>query len=120
MNTFYNAASLKERRRELRKNQTGTEGNLWFHLRNRRMKNEKFYRQYSVGLYILDFYCPSKRLGIEIDGSQYYDMEYKMYDKERTEYLTENNIRLLRFTNLEILNNLDTVCERIFNYLENV
>lgn len=82
------------------------------------MSNEKFYRQYSVGSYILDFYCPQKKLAIEIDGSQHYEQKQKEYDNKRTEFLHKNKIKVLRFTNLDILTNLNTVCEAIYKELE--
>ncbi len=82
------------------------------------MHDEKFYRQYSVGPYILDFYCPKKKLAIEVDGSQHYEKENKEYDQTRTEFLSKQNIKVLRFTNLDILNYLFPVCEVIYQELE--
>ena len=81
------------------------------------MSGHKFYRQYSVGRYILDFYCPEKRLAIEIDGSQHYEEDYKEYDRKRTEYLVKEDIKVLRFTNLDILQNMQKVREVIYQHV---
>ncbi len=82
------------------------------------MAGKKFYRQYSVGRYILDFYCPEIRLAIEVDGSQHYSQEGKKYDVKRTTYLNNFNIRVIRFTNLEVLQNLYGVCQEIHEIIE--
>lgn len=109
----YNIKSLKETRRELRKNQTGTEKILWEALRGKRLDGFKFHRQYSIGPYVVDFYCPKLRLAIEIDGSQHMEQETVDYDKERSKYLESVNIRILRFWNGEIEENSDKVLGEI-------
>ena len=106
----YNDPKLKPRRKELRHNETKEEKLLWANLRRKKL-NFKFTRQYSVGPYILDFYCVEKRLGIELDG--FHHLENKDYDKEREEYLLFNDIRILRFWNREVSANMDKVLERI-------
>ena len=106
----YNDPKLKPRRKELRHNETKEEKLLWANLRRKKL-NFKFTRQYSVGPYILDFYCVEKRLGIELDG--FHHLENKDYDKERDEYLLFNDIRILRFWNREVSANMDKVLERI-------
>ncbi len=73
--------------------------------------NFKFSRQYSVGPYILDFYCVKKRIAVELDGSQHLDNQD--YDKERDDYLLLNDIKVLRFWNREISDNMSKVLERI-------
>jgi len=77
--------------------------------------NFKFSRQYSVGPYILDFYCVEKRLAIELDGAQH--LENKDYDIERDNYLLLNDIKVLRFWNREISANIDEVLVKIKNVL---
>ena len=67
----YNDQALKGVRRRLRRETTEAERVLWSKLRNRQFHGLKFYRQYGVEKYILDFYCPEKRLGIELDGGQH-------------------------------------------------
>lgn len=110
---FYNNQNQKERRRELRRNQTETEKILWQELRGRKFKNSKFYRQYSIGPYILDFFCPQIRLAIEVDGEQH--KENMIYDEERDNFLKDKDITTIRFWNEEILNDLEKVLERIKN-----
>lgn len=102
----YNDPKLKPRRKELRHNETKEEKLLWEKLRRKNL-GCKFTRQYSVGPYVLDFYCPEKRLGIELDGFQH--LENKDYDKERDEYLLLNDIRVIRFWNSEVSSNIDKV-----------
>ena len=109
MRSIYNNMTLKNRRKELRKNQTEAEKVLWQELRNRQFFGLKFFRQYSIGMYIVDFYCPKLRLAIEVDGSQHAEKEKHEYDKERTVYLKHLDITVLRFWNNDVLNNIDEV-----------
>ena len=109
----YNDQILKTRRKSLRKKQTDTEIMIWSLLRDKKCKGYKFYRQYSIGSYIVDFYCPKLRLSIEIDGSQHAEKMNKDYDQERTIYLNANNIKELRFWNNEVTENLEGVYQRI-------
>lgn len=107
---LYNNPKFKPRRKELRHNETKEEKLLWKNLRRKNLQH-KFVRQYSVGPYILDFYCSEKRIGIELDGFQH--LENKDYDKERDNYLLLNDIKILRFWNSEISDNIDEVLEKI-------
>ena len=84
---LYNHKTLKERRRDLRKNQTPAEKLLWKFISKDQISGLRFLRQYSVGPYILDFYCPKIRLGIEIDGSVHKEKEARIYDKDREKFL---------------------------------
>ena len=97
----------------MRKNLTLPEKILWNYLRGRQLNEQKFFRQYSVGPYILDFYCPKERLAIELDGESHLLKNQKLYDKERTRYLNGNNIKVMRFWNDEIINNIDNVILKI-------
>jgi len=115
MKGLYNDRNLKERRRTLRKSQTDAERKLWQVLRNRQLNGLKIFRQYSAGNYILDFYCPTKRLAVEVDGGQHSESEY---DDKRTNYLQQENIFVLRFWNNDVLNNLDGVYEKIISIIE--
>ena len=112
-----NNPALKDRRRELRKNQTPAEKIIWEHVRGRRLGGYRFLRQYSVGFYILDFYCPAKKLGIELDGGQHRAKDGSMYDQERTAYLEGFGIKTIRFPNEEIMQNLPSVLNRILTSL---
>ena len=109
----YNNAVFKKRRRELRSNQSLAEQKLWKHLRKRQLSGLKFFRQYSIGLYILDFYCPEMRLAIEVDGGQHGEEKNRKYDEKRTEYLAKDNIKVLRFWNNDVLKNTEAVLEKI-------
>jgi very-short-patch-repair endonuclease len=112
-NFLYNDPQLKNRRIELRKKSTEGEDILWRWISGKQIKNSKFWRQYSVGPYILDFYCPKARLAIELDGNQHAKKEEVEYDKHREEFLNLNNIKTIRFWNDEIFNNIESVISKI-------
>ncbi len=107
-----------EKCRFLRKNQTDAERKLWSLLRNRQLSNVKFRRQFSIDRYIIDFYSPEHKLGIEADGGQHYSDEGKVEGKLRTDKLNEYGIQILRFSNLDILNNIEGVYEVILMAVE--
>ncbi len=107
---LYNHPKLKGRRKELRNNQTEAENLLWEKLRRNQL-GYKFKRQHSIGRFILDFYCPEKKLAIELDGAQH--LENKQYDKEREAYLSEFGIKTLRFWNSEVTKDLNSVIQKI-------
>ncbi|MDP8211812.1 MAG: endonuclease domain-containing protein [Candidatus Zapsychrus exili] len=99
--------------RSLRKNQTDTEQKLWFLLRSRRLNGIKFRRQHPVDNYILDFYCPKYKLCIESDGGQHYEDEEIKKDKIRTKVLSKYGIKVIRFSNKEILENIEGIYKSI-------
>ena len=98
---IYNNKSIKCLRKELRNNPTPTESALWEQLRAGRLDGTKWRRQYSIGKYIVDFYCPKARLCIELDGDAHYSMQGDLYDLNRTEYINSLGISILRFENRE-------------------
>lgn len=101
---------MKPRRKQLRNRATEEERILWSCLKNDKL-GCKFIRQYSVEGYVVDFYCPDKRLAVELDGQQHADnVKYDLY---RTKYLGVYNIRVLRFWNHEVKNNLSQVLRQI-------
>ena len=104
-----NDPTLKPRRRELRRNQTDAEKALWAHLRNKQFYGMKFFRQYSIGPYILDFYFPTVKLAVELDGGQHNQCQNKEYDAARSEYLKAQGIELTRFWNHEVLLDMQSV-----------
>ncbi|UII24020.1 endonuclease domain-containing protein [Fulvivirga ligni] len=110
---LYNKPELKEFRKNLRTNGTAAEATLWKVLKNKQLEGRKFRRQYSVGNYILDFYCTSERLCIELDGADHFTVSGYEYDKERTAYLNSHNIRVIRFENKEVFDHLDALLEEI-------
>jgi len=103
--------NLKIRSRELRKDATKQENHLWYDfLRKHRLQ---FYRQMIIDSYIVDFYCPRAKLVIELDGSQHYEKEAMEYDALRTEYLNALDLSVLRFSNREIDDYFEAVCQSI-------
>ena len=119
MTRTYNLITEKDKRRNLRKNMPPAEVLLWHELRGKKILDYKFRRQYSIGKYIVDFYCSKIKLVIEIDGdSHFLDKKAKEYDRKREEFIKSNNINLLRFTNLEIYYDLEKVLEKIKEYLK--
>jgi len=107
-----------ERCRNLRRNQTEAEKKLWSVLRNRQLNGVKFRRQFPVGGYIVDFYCPEYKLGIEADGGQHYQDEWKVRDELRTITLNNLGVEVIRFSDWEILNNIGGVYEVIQKSIE--
>lgn len=112
MKTIHNIKILLTRRKELRNKSTPEEILLWLKLKNSQI-GFKFRRQHSIGGYIVDFYCPIKKLVIEIDGPQHLKKENKEYDKIRSDYFKGLNIKVLRFTNLEVATETEKVIRRI-------
>lgn len=103
--------------RKLRKNQTDAENKLWIALRDRQLSGIKFRRQFSINGYILDFYSPECKLGIEADGGQHYGNTNKKQDDIRTKELAKLGIKILRFSDRDILKNIEGVCEAITPHL---
>lgn len=104
--------------RHLRKNLTDAEKKLWSILRNRGLAGAKFRRQFPIANYILDFYCPEYKVCIEADGGQHYSNEGKQKDEERTQVLSELGVQVLRFSDRDILTNLEGVCAIIQRVVE--
>lgn len=86
---------------------------MWIALQNKQLENRKFRRQHSIGNYIVDFYCPSEKLAIELDGAEHFTLEGSDYDFNRDKYLNSLGIKVLRFENKNIFNNLEAVLEQI-------
>ena len=101
----------------MRKNAPTPESILWFAIRNRKIKEQKFKRQFSIDRYVLDFYCPALRLAIEIDGGYHQSSNMKEYDLERQRSVESLGIKFLRFSNQEILDNLEAVINKISNLI---
>jgi very-short-patch-repair endonuclease len=99
--------------REMRKAPTEAEQLLWKQLRGRKLGNLKFRRQQPMQGYILDFYCEAARLGVEVDGEIHLSVEQRKYDQERSEYLAEYGIKVIRFTNDQVINDMNAVLNSI-------
>ena len=106
-------ATLKRRARELRFNQTSSERALWARLRMRQVCGVRFLRQCVIGSFIIDFYAPSIRLAIELDGGQHYETVAQHYDEMRTGWLTGQRVTVLRYTNLDVSRRLDDVLDDV-------
>ena len=94
---------------------TGEERHLWYDF----LKNlpNTVNRQKVIGDYIVDFYCASAKIAIELDGSQHYENSGLLKDKIRTQRIEKRNLTVLRIPNNEVMNNFDGVCEYIDNYV---
>jgi type I restriction enzyme M protein len=108
---------LLKNARELRKNQTDAESLIWDLVRDRQIANCKFRRQHPVGPYILDFYCHEKKLAIELDGGQHNTGHGIDRDHQRTRFLNEQGISVLRFWNNDVSQNTEAVLETIYESL---
>ena len=113
MTDIYNRKSEKENRRELRSSMPKPEVWLWARLKGRQLLGCKFRRQYSVESFVLDFYAPEVKLGIELDGHRHYQEEAREYDERRRTFVEAFGITIVRFGNWEVYDNLDGVVEAI-------
>jgi very-short-patch-repair endonuclease len=102
--------------RALRRAQTPAEAKLWSRLRANQVHGLKFRRQQPIGPYIVDFYCSSRHLIIEVDGDTHIDRAN--YDEVRTQWLIEKGYRVVRFCNSDLHEDLDGVLEKIISYAE--
>jgi very-short-patch-repair endonuclease len=99
--------------RRLRRNLTDVETKLWQRLRRDQLNGLNFRRQHPIGPYVLDFYCPAIRLGIELDGGQHNFDRQKRADDRRTRWLEANGVNLIRFWNNDVVSNFLGVLEEI-------
>ena len=104
--------------RKLRRDQTDAERTLWARLRSKQLIGAKFRRQQPVGPYIVDFINFDSRLVVEIDGGQHNEEKMIHKDDNRTRWLRERGYRVLRFWDNEVLQNVDSVLEKILATLK--
>jgi len=117
-NMFYGASrGIFEKARELRNNMTEAEKILWNELRNRRVFKSRFRRQHPIDIFIADFYCHEYKLAIEIDGEIHFKKEIQEYDDGRTHDIEKFGIKILRFSNNQIIFDLSSVKKRILEEL---
>ena len=109
---------MKPIRRKLRKQMTAAEVALWMMIKNRQVNGERFLRQFSIGHYVIDFYCHKYKLSVELDGAGHFTEEGRKYDQKRTEYLNSVGVTVIRFENLEVFNYPMQVLEEIKKYLK--
>jgi len=108
-----NRPELKEKRRRLRNNPTKAESVLWSYLRNRQIEDIKFRRQFSIDNYIVDFYTPSIKLVIEVDGETHFKDDEMEYDMKRQIELEVFDIVFMRFTNTDVIESTEFLVENI-------
>ena len=114
---IHNQPEQKELRRQLRAKSTPEENALWQILRARRLGGSRWCRQYSVGEYVLDFYCPAAKLCVEVDGVHHLMEEEVARDARRTAFLEERGITVLRVPNEVLLKQSDVVASVILQEL---
>ena len=107
----------KIKSKELRKSMTNAEQILWYFLRGNRLNGLHFKRQQPIGKYIVDFVCFSKKLIIELDGSQHENPSQKLHDIERTKFLEENNFKVIRILDNDVFKNIEGTINYILNSL---
>ena len=98
--------------------QTEAENVLWQHLRNRKLNGLKFRRQHPIADFVVDFFCLECNTAIEVDGSYHHERDQKEYDRGRTYELGELGIKVIRFTNQEVLANIGFVLDTIAQHLK--
>ncbi|MFN9062597.1 MAG: endonuclease domain-containing protein [Pseudanabaena sp.] len=119
MNHIFNKAEYKPRRQALRSNMTEPEEKLWQILRGKQM-GVKFRRQHGIGHYIADFYCPELKLVIEVDGDSHRSADAQAYDTVRHDFMVSLGIITLRFTNDEVMHNIEGIHQHLTQYLNTV
>lgn len=113
MQKDHNRSHLLFFRKKLRNSGTSAEAELWKHISNKKLEGRKFRRQHSVGNYILDFYCPSEKLAIELDGEDHYWQDGIDKDLKKELFLQGHSIRVLRFENKWVFQDVEYVLRTI-------
>jgi very-short-patch-repair endonuclease len=113
MTRLYNKSAERNKRRSLRSNMPKSEALVWARLCDRQVEGYKFRRQYSVGVFVVDFYCPELKLAVEIDGPSHQRDGGAEYDSERQLFLEGKGINVLRVTNAQVYQDLNAAIELI-------
>ncbi|MGL4447240.1 MAG: endonuclease domain-containing protein [Shewanella sp.] len=109
---MFNGSEQKAFRQQLRRNMTEPERRLWQQLRHEQL-GVKFRRQHGIGHYIADFYCPSHKLVIEVDGESHFSTQGRASDGQRDQFMHALGLRVMRFTNQQIMHELAAVLAAI-------
>ena len=120
MRKRFNHQWQRPRRKRLRNNATEAEQVLWSRLKHRGLLGFKFRRQQGILKYIVDFYCPEKRLAVEVDGDTHSTDEEIARDQKRQAALEAEGIHFVRVTNDDVMTNLDAVLDVILEELEKI
>ncbi|MDF0717069.1 endonuclease domain-containing protein [Muricauda sp. 334s03] len=115
---IHNRKELENFRKKLRKNLTPAEAFLWRHLKAKKLKGRRFNRQHSIKNYIVDFYCASEKLVIELDGAVHNTAKAREYDAKRTKVINELGYTVIRFENKMVFENLETVLSEITEHFK--
>lgn len=112
---IHNRTELKPLRKSLRNNSTSAEATLWNQLKQRQLRGRKFRRQHSIGNFIVAFYCPEEKLVVELDGENHFWEEGMQKAMAKTVYLNRLCIRVIRFENKWVFDDMDFVLTEIVN-----
>jgi len=115
-NEIFNKKYHKDSRRKLRSQMTKAETALWYKIRNNQL-GHKFRRQHGIGKYVVDFYCPELKLIVEIDGGIHFEERNIAADEEREQYFEKLELKMVRYNNLDIIQNIDNALENLKNIL---
>ena len=110
---LHNRHYLRQFRKSNRKSLTTAEAVLWNHLKGRKLSGRKFRRQHSISNYIVDFYCATEKLIVELDGQVHHNLVAEIRDQKRTEFLENRGFKIIRFENKLVFNHLDSVLNEI-------
>lgn len=120
MAQLHNKKELIQNRKYLRNNSTSAEATLWKYIKGSQLEGRKFRRQHSIENYIIDFYCPSERIGIELDGQEHFTGYGLVKDEERDKFLRDKmKIKVLRFENKQVFENINGVLLEIKKNFKN-
>jgi len=114
MTRVYNRKAQKPLRQRVRNDAPKAERLLWWRLRAKQLDGLKFRRQYGIGDYVIDLYCPAAKLAVEVDGESHFDPVAETKDAGRQAFTESFGIRVLRFINPQVYKNLDLVVEEIW------
>ncbi|HPP08537.1 MAG TPA: endonuclease domain-containing protein [bacterium] len=109
---------LKKFSRTLRQEMTDAERLFWSKVRMKQLNGYQFYRQRPIGEYVVDFYCPRAKLIIEIDGGQHYEDDGRRKDEMRDKFLSGIGLKILRFSDRDVIENIEGVVEHVLENLE--
>jgi very-short-patch-repair endonuclease len=118
MTKLYNQSSERDKRRSLRNNMPLAEKIVWAKIRSQQIEKCRFRRQYSISAFVIDFYAPELKLALEIDGDSHFVEGAQAYDYEREAFLKDKGVKILRFTNSQVYENLDGVLEVIAHKIQ--
>jgi very-short-patch-repair endonuclease len=116
----FNTRAKQTFRKKVRNSATSAEAILWRYLQRRQLLGKKFRRQASIGRYIVDFYCPECRVIVELDGAAHFSITLTEYEAERTRYLEGLGLKVIRFENKIVFENIEAVLETIKESLSEV